>query len=70
MPNIWVDLGLANIFVGAKHDRKQFISSRQRFTAVMLRLCKIGMLANILEEIELILSFIVPVSPQGFSSGI
>ncbi|WP_377476162.1 MAG: hypothetical protein P2A85_25690 [Microcoleus anatoxicus] len=34
----------ANIFVGAKHDRRQFISDRQRFTAVMLRPYTIEML--------------------------
>ncbi|MEK0182036.1 hypothetical protein, partial [Microcoleus anatoxicus] len=39
-----VHLCFVNIFVGAKHDRRQFISYNQRFTPVMLRLCKIGML--------------------------
>ncbi|TAD95320.1 MAG: hypothetical protein EAZ98_16075 [Oscillatoriales cyanobacterium] len=32
-----VHLCFVNIFVGAKHDRRQFISYNQRFTPVMLR---------------------------------
>ncbi len=34
----------ANIFLGAKHDRRKSLVITNKFSAVMLRLCKIGML--------------------------
>jgi len=39
-----VHLCLANIFVGAKHDRCKSLVITNKLSAVMLRLCRIGML--------------------------
>ncbi|TAD81453.1 MAG: hypothetical protein EAZ78_14125 [Oscillatoriales cyanobacterium] len=40
----------ANIFVGAKHDRCKSLAIANKLSAVMLRLCKIGMLVDSTKE--------------------